>query len=195
MILGKIGINVGDDVRLAVIDVGREHPLVWTEQLMPVLPVVRVANVDQAIDWALLAEGGRRHTASMHSRNIDKLSRMARLINCSIFIKNGPCYSGLGEGGEGFSSFTIASPTGEGLTGPQSFSRRRRCVPSMSQSSMSQSSASILSRLGIGRSWRGPWRTNEKESKTAGRQCHCVRSSRAVGSRCRDSGATGERCH
>ena len=74
-------------------------------------------------------------------------------------------------------------------------SRRRRCVPSMSQSSMSQSSASILSRLGIGRSWRGPWRTNEKESKTAGRQRHCVRSSRAVGSRCRDSGATGERCH
>ena len=127
-ILGRIGIKVGDDIRLAVVDVGRDHPLVWTEQLMPVLPVVRVGNVDEAIDLALAAEGGRRHTASMHSRNIDKLSRMARLINCSIFIKNGPCYSGLGEGGEGFSSFTIASPTGEGLTGPQSFSRRRRCV-------------------------------------------------------------------
>ncbi len=127
-ILGQIGIRVGDEVRLVVIDVDRDHPLVWTEQLMPVLPVVRVGNVDEAIDLALAAEGGRRHTASMYSRNIDKLSRMARLVNCSIFIKNGPCYSGLGEGGEGFSSFTIASPTGEGLTGPQSFSRRRRCV-------------------------------------------------------------------
>jgi acyl-CoA reductase-like NAD-dependent aldehyde dehydrogenase len=128
VILGKIGIQAGDDVRLVVVDVGRDHPLVWTEQLMPVLPVVRVADVDQAIDWALLAEGGRRHTASMHSRNIDKLSRMARLVNCSVFVKNGPCYAGLGEGGEGFASLSIASPTGEGMTGPRSFSRQRRCV-------------------------------------------------------------------
>ncbi len=128
VILGKIGINAGDDVRLAVVDVGRDHPLVWTEQLMPVLPVVRVADVDQAIDWALAAEGGRRHTASMHSRNIDKLSRMARLVNCSVFVKNGPCYAGLGEGGEGYASLSIASPTGEGMTGPRSFSRQRRCV-------------------------------------------------------------------
>jgi len=64
----------------------------------------------------------------MHSRHIDHLSRMAREINCSIFVKNGPCYAGLGEGGEGHSSFTIASPTGEGMTGPRSFSRERRCV-------------------------------------------------------------------
>ena len=128
VILGKIGINVGEDVRLAVIEVDRNHPLVWTEQLMPVFPVVRVDHVDQGIDLAVAAEGGRRHTAAMHSRNIDKLSRMARLVNCSIFVKNGPCYAGLGEGGEGFSSFSIASPTGEGLTGPRSFSRLRRCV-------------------------------------------------------------------
>jgi acyl-CoA reductase-like NAD-dependent aldehyde dehydrogenase len=128
VILGKIGINAGDDVRLAVIDVDKNHPLVWTEQLMPVFPVVRVDNVDEGIDLAVAAEGGRRHTAAMHSRNIDKLSRMARLINCSIFVKNGPCYAGLGEGGEGFSSFSIASPTGEGMTGPRSFSRLRRCV-------------------------------------------------------------------
>ena len=74
------------------------------------------------------AEGGRRHTAVMHSHNINKLSRMARLINCSIFVKNGPCYSGLGEGGEGYTSFSIASPTGEGMTDPRTFSRLRRCV-------------------------------------------------------------------
>ena len=128
VILRKIGLEVGEEVRLAVMEVDRRHPLVWTEQLMPVFPVVRVADVDEGIDLALAAEGGRRHTAAMHSRNIDKLSRMARLINCSIFVKNGPCYAGLGEGGEGYSSFSIASPTGEGLTGPRSFSRERRCV-------------------------------------------------------------------
>ncbi len=128
VILERIGLRVGDEVRLAVIDVDRNHPLVWTEQLMPVFPVVRVQSADEGIDLAVAAEGGRRHTASMHSRNIDKLSRMARLINCSIFVKNGPCYAGLGEGGEGFSSFSIASPTGEGMTGPRSFTRHRRCV-------------------------------------------------------------------
>lgn len=128
VILGKIGVTAGDEVRLVVIDVDRDHPLVWTEQLMPVMPVVRVSSADEAIDLAVAAEGGRRHTAAMHSRNIDKLSRMARVMNCSIFIKNGPCYAGLGEGGEGYSSFSIASPTGEGLTGPRSFSRERRCV-------------------------------------------------------------------
>ncbi|MFH0980942.1 MAG: aldehyde dehydrogenase family protein [Planctomycetota bacterium] len=128
VILSKIGLNVGDEVRLAVVDVDANHPLVWTEQLMPVFPVVRVSNADEAIDLAVAAEGGRRHTAAMYSRNIDKLSRMARIINCSIFVKNGPCYAGLGEGGEGYCSFSIASPTGEGLTGPRTFSRERRCV-------------------------------------------------------------------
>jgi len=128
VILAAIGMHVGDDVRLVVIDVSFSHPLVWTEQLMPVIPVVRVSNADEAIDAAVLAEAGRRHTAVMHSRNIDKLSRMARVMNCSIFVKNGPACAGLGEGGEGYSSFSIASPTGEGLTGPRSFSRERRCV-------------------------------------------------------------------
>ena len=128
LILGLIGITAGDDVRLAVMDVQASHPLVWTEQLMPVIPVVRVANVDEAIDRAVASEHGHRHTAAMYSRNIDKLSRMARLCNCSVFVKNGPTYSGLGEGGEGYSSLTIASPTGEGLTGPRAFSRERRCV-------------------------------------------------------------------
>jgi aldehyde dehydrogenase len=128
VILQKIGMNVPEDLRLGVIDVGVNHPLIWTEQLMPIMPVARVSNCDEAIDLAVEAEGGRRHTAVMHSRNIEKLSRMARRINCSIFVKNGPCYAGLGEGGEGYTSFSIASPTGEGMTDPRSFSRLRRCV-------------------------------------------------------------------
>src|SRR4051794_23360370 len=128
VILQKIGMNVPEDLRLGVIEVGVDHPLVWTEQMMPIMPVVRVRDANEAIDLAVEAEGGRRHTAVMHSMNIRNLSRMARLINCSIFVKNGPCFAGLGEGGEGHTSFTIASPTGEGMTDPRTFSRLRRCV-------------------------------------------------------------------
>jgi len=125
-ILSEIGITVADDVRLVVAEVPREHNLVWTEQMMPVMPVVRVSNVDDAIDLAVRSEHGFQHTASIHSTNVDTITRMARAMNCSILVANGPNYSGLGEGGEGFTSFSIASPTGEGLTRPRHFSRVRR---------------------------------------------------------------------
>jgi acyl-CoA reductase-like NAD-dependent aldehyde dehydrogenase len=115
-------------VKLLLCEVGRDHPLVWTEQLMPVLPLVRMNTVDDAIDLAVACEHGFRHTAMMHSLNIAKLSNMAKVMNCSIFVKNGPCYSGLGQGGAGFTSFTIASPTGEGLTRARTFTRERRCT-------------------------------------------------------------------
>jgi aldehyde dehydrogenase len=128
VILARIGINAGDAVRLAVYKAEPDDPLVWTEQLMPVFPVVPVANCDEGIDFAVRAEHGFGHTASMFSRNIDKLSAMARRINTSIFIKNGPNYAGLGLGGEGHTSFTIASPTGEGMTNARHFSRYRRCT-------------------------------------------------------------------
>ncbi len=128
VILKDIDISIGDDVRLVLIEVDRNHPLVWTEQLMPVMPLVRVRDVDEGIDLALEAEHGYRHTASMYSRNIEKLSKMARLVNTSIFIKNGPNYAGLAFGGEGYTSFTIASPTGDGLTSTKSFTRWRRCT-------------------------------------------------------------------
>jgi acyl-CoA reductase-like NAD-dependent aldehyde dehydrogenase len=93
---------------------------------MPVMPVVRVKDVDAAIDLAAASEHGFRHTASIHSTNVDTITRMAREMNCSIMVANGPNISGLGDGGEGFSSFSIASPTGEGLTRPRTFSRIRR---------------------------------------------------------------------
>jgi acyl-CoA reductase-like NAD-dependent aldehyde dehydrogenase len=126
-ILARAGIQ-GGDPRLIVCEVPEDHPLVWTEQMMPVMPVVRVKDVDAGIELARRAEHGFGHSAAMHSRDIGALSRMARIMNTSIFVKNGPIYSGLGEGGEGHTSFTIASPTGEGLTDPVSFSRQRRCV-------------------------------------------------------------------
>ena len=127
-ILTEIGVQVDKTVPLVVAEVDIDHPLVWTEQMMPVLPVSRIQHVDEGIDLAVKAEHGFRHTASMHSKNIEKLSKMARAMNCSIFVKNGPNTAGLGYGGEGYCSFSIASPTGEGLTGPHSFSRQRRCT-------------------------------------------------------------------
>lgn len=128
VLLKEIGIQTGPEIRQIVVEADREHPVVWSEQMMPIMPVVRVANADEGIDLAIAAEHGFRHTAVMHSKNLDNLSRMAREMDCSIFVKNGPSLAGLGYGGEGFCSFTIASPTGEGLTGPISFSRLRRCT-------------------------------------------------------------------
>ena len=125
-ILSEIGVSVDPATRLVLAEVPREHSLVWTEQMMPVMPVVRVSNVDDAIDLAVRSEHGFRHTASIHSTNVDTITRMARAMNCSIFVANGSNFNGLGEGGEGFTSFSIASPTGEGLTRPRTFSRVRR---------------------------------------------------------------------
>ena len=128
IILGKIGMSVPASVRLGIVEVGEDHPLLWTEQMLPIVPVCRVPNADAAIDLAVKVEGGNRHTAIMHSKNLDNLSRMAKECDCSIFVKNGRSQAGLGLDGEGYCSFTIASPTGEGMTGPRSFSRFRRCV-------------------------------------------------------------------
>jgi aldehyde dehydrogenase len=127
--LGKaIGLDVAPGTKILLAEVGADHPLVWTEQLMPFLPLVRVGGIGEALDLAVKAEHGFRHTAMMHSRDVERLSTMARLMNCSIFVKNGPSYAGLGEGGAGYTSFTIASPTGEGVTRARSFTRERRCT-------------------------------------------------------------------
>jgi aldehyde dehydrogenase len=128
VILHELGITAGSEVRTVLVEVPNEHPLIWTEQMMPVLPLTRVKNVNEAIDLAVAAEGACFHTASMHSHDLAALSAMARRCNCSIFVKNGPNVAGLGYGGEGHTSFTIASPTGEGMTSPRSFSRWRRCT-------------------------------------------------------------------
>ena len=127
-ILEQIGITVGEEVKIVLAEVDINHPFVLVEQLMPVIPFVRVSNVDEAIELAIKVEHGYRHSMYMYSRNIEKLSKMARACNSSIFVKNGPCVAGLGFGGEGFTSFSIASPTGEGLTRPIHFTRTRRCV-------------------------------------------------------------------
>jgi len=128
LILGRLGMSVPPGTRLGIVEVDEHHPLLWTEQMMPILPICRIPNADYVIDLAIQVEGGNRHTAVMHSMHLDHLSRMAKECDCSIFVKNSRSQAGLGLDGEGYCSFTIASPTGEGLTGPRSFSRWRRCV-------------------------------------------------------------------
>jgi acyl-CoA reductase-like NAD-dependent aldehyde dehydrogenase len=128
VILKQIGVHVGDDVRLAIAQVDEQHPFVQHELLMPVIPIVSYPDVASAIAGAKRVEHGFGHTAVMYGTNIDALSAMARTINTSIFVKNGPSLAGLGYFGEGYASFTIASPTGEGLTTAISFTRERRCT-------------------------------------------------------------------
>lgn len=128
VILREIGIEVGSDVRLVVMEVGPDHPLIFNEQLMPVLPIVTVSTIDAAIDIAVRAEGGNRHTAIMHSKDIDNMTQFAKTIQTTLFVKNAPSYAGLGAGGEGYTSLTIAGPTGEGITSAKTFTRERRCV-------------------------------------------------------------------
>lgn len=127
-ILEQVGVQVGDDVKAIIMQTAEDHPFVQVELMMPILPIVRVPDVDAAIEMAIRVEHGNRHTAIMHSRNVDKLTKMAKLIQTTIFVKNGPSYAGIGVGGEGYTTFTIAGPTGEGLTSAKSFARRRRCV-------------------------------------------------------------------
>ena len=127
-ILDKIGIAVGPEIKVILMEADEFHPFVQEELMMPILPLVRVKDVDTAIDMAIRVEHGFRHTAIMHSRNVDKLSKMAKLIQTTIFVKNGPSYAGIGVGGMGYTTFTIAGPTGEGLTSAKAIARKRRCV-------------------------------------------------------------------
>jgi aldehyde dehydrogenase len=124
----SIGLSVPPATQLLFGETKADHIFVDEEQMMPFLPIVRVPNVDAAIAEAIKAEHGYKHTGIMHSQNIRNLTKMAQAIDTTLFIKNGPCMTGLGLGGEGFLSFSIATPTGEGVTTPMTFTRSRRCV-------------------------------------------------------------------
>ncbi|MBE7463309.1 MAG: aldehyde dehydrogenase EutE [Planctomycetes bacterium] len=126
VILKEMGLSATDQTRLALVEVPEDHPLAWTEQLMPVLPLVRVRDAESAISYAVAVEDNRRHTASIHSTNMNRVTEFARAMNCSICVANAPNFSGLGLGGEGYTSFSIATPTGEGMTTCRSFTRERR---------------------------------------------------------------------
>ena len=124
----SIGLDVPPTTQLLFGETKEDHLFVDEEQMMPFIPVVRVPNVDAGIAAAIRAEHGYKHTAIMHSQNIRNLTKMAQVVDTTLFIKNGPCMTGLGLGGEGFLSFSVATPTGEGVTTPMTFTRSRRCV-------------------------------------------------------------------
>lgn len=128
VLASSIGLNINDDTRFLFGETEDEHIFVRAEQLMPFIPFVRVKNIDEAINLAIKYEHNFRHTALMHSLNLQSLDKMARLSKVSIFVKNGPSYAGLGVGGQGTTSYTIAGTTGEGITTAKTFTRKRRCT-------------------------------------------------------------------
>ena len=128
VLLGKIGVTVGDEIRCIIFEGEKTNPLIWEELMMPILGVVRVKNVDEGIEVAVELEHGNRHSAHMHSTNVNNLTKFGKAIDTAIFVKNAPSYAALGFGGEGYPTFTICSRTGEGLTSTKSFTKSRRCV-------------------------------------------------------------------
>jgi propionaldehyde dehydrogenase len=124
----RIGLSISRTIRMLIGETTADHPFVQHEQMMPFLPIIRVPNVQAAIDLAIQAEHGYGHTAVIHSRNVETMTIFGRRSNVSLYIKNGPSYAGLGVGGEGFTSFSIAGPTGEGATSARTFTRQRRCT-------------------------------------------------------------------
>lgn len=128
VILKDIGIEVGDEVRVIIMETCKKHVFAVKEMLMPILPIIRVKDAWEGIEVSKELEHGLRHTSMIHSKNIDVLTKYAREMETTILVKNGPSYAGIGVGGEGHTTFTIAGPTGEGLTSAKSFARNRRCV-------------------------------------------------------------------
>ena len=122
------GASVPDKTELLFAETAKDHVFVKEEQMMPFIPIVRVKTVEEGIEAALVAEHNYKHTSIIHSHDVENMTAMARALDTTLFIKNGPCMAGLGLGGEGYLSYSIATPTGEGVTNPRTFTRVRRCV-------------------------------------------------------------------
>lgn len=128
-VLAKIaGVEVPAKTEMLFAQTEASHIFVQEEQMMPFLPIVKVKNVEEGIKRSLEAEHNYKHTAIIHSHNVNNMTAMARALDTTIFVKNGASVCGLGSGGEGYASFSIATPTGEGITNPRTFARIRRCV-------------------------------------------------------------------
>jgi aldehyde dehydrogenase len=122
------GTNVPDKTELLFAETDKNHLFVKEEQMMPFVPIVRVRSIEEGIEAAKAAEHNYKHTSIIHSHDVDHMTAMARALDTTLFVKNGPCMAGLGLGGEGYLSYSIATPTGEGVTNPKTFCRVRRCV-------------------------------------------------------------------
>jgi aldehyde dehydrogenase len=121
------GKNVAAEVELLFGETDESNPFIPVEQMMPFVPFVRARNIDHAIEMAVRSEHGFRHTAIIHSNNVTNMTKMGKAVDTTLFVKNGPSVAALGAGGEGYGSYSIAGPTGEGVTTPLTFTRERRC--------------------------------------------------------------------
>lgn len=122
------GASVDPNCELLIAETTADDLFVIEEQMMPILPIVKVPDLDTAIRAAKASEHNYRHSAMIHTMNVASMSRMGREMDTTVFVKNGPCTAGLGLGGEGYISFSIATTTGEGITTPKTFTRFRRCA-------------------------------------------------------------------
>lgn len=129
-LLSMIGVEAANHIRCIIFEGPKEHPLIAEELMMPILGIVRAKDFADAVEQAVWLEHGNRHSAHIHSKNIDNITTYAKAMDTAILVKNAPSYAALGFGGEGYCTFTIASRTGEGLTSASTFTKRRRCVMS-----------------------------------------------------------------
>lgn len=122
------GLNIDPRTQLLIAETDENDLFVEEEQMMSLLPIVKADNFDQAVRMAKHSEHGYKHSAMIHTMNVARMTQMGREMDTTIFVKNGPCVAGLGNGGEGYISFSIATTTGEGITTPRTFTRFRRCT-------------------------------------------------------------------
>ena len=127
MLARELGITIPAGCRMLFGETHATHDWVMAEQMMPCMPIVKCQTFEDCVEAALVAEHGFRHTAIIHSRLVDHMTYMGKAMDTTLYVKNGPCMASLGLGGEGYISFSIATPTGEGVTTPLTFSRERRC--------------------------------------------------------------------
>ena len=127
--LAKIaGLNIDPKTELLIAETAEDDVFVEEEQMMPLLPIVRGGCMDDAIRIAKDSEHGYKHSAMIHTMNVANMTKMGQAMDTTLFVKNGPCVAGLGMGGEGYISFSVATATGEGITTPKTFTRVRRCA-------------------------------------------------------------------
>jgi aldehyde dehydrogenase len=122
------GLNIDPNTEMLIAETGADDLFVIEEQMMPLMPIVKANTFDQAVGMAKVSEHGYKHSAMIHTMNVSRMTQMGREMDTTIFVKNGPCVAGLGLGGEGYISFSIATTTGEGITTPRTFTRFRRCT-------------------------------------------------------------------
>ena len=122
------GATIPAGTQLLFAETDADHLFVQEEQMMPMLPIVSCPDFETAVREAKRAEHNYRHSAIIHTKDVDHMTYKAKEMDTTIFVKNGASVAGLGLGGEGYLSYSIATTTGEGITTPKTFTRVRRCV-------------------------------------------------------------------